>query len=64
MLDARDAADRPFGPGQLTELVTSLQGLPLERLAQGVIEAVTEHSGRPVPSDDLTVLALRFHHGD
>jgi serine phosphatase RsbU (regulator of sigma subunit) len=41
-----------------------LRGLPLERLAENVIDAVVEYSGRPVPTDDLTVLALRFHPGD
>lgn len=64
VLDARGPADQPFGTARLAELVTSLQGLTPERLAQGVIKAVIEYSGRPVPTDDLTVLALRFHPGD
>ena len=64
VLGARGASDQPFGAGRLAELVISLRGLPLERLAESVLETVIEFSGRPVPTDDLTILALRFHPGD
>jgi sigma-B regulation protein RsbU (phosphoserine phosphatase) len=64
VLGARGATDRPFGVERLAETATSLRGLPLARLAEGVLEAVVEYSARPVPTDDLTALALRFHPGD
>jgi phosphoserine phosphatase RsbU/P len=64
VLDARGPADQPFGTARLSELAGSQRRLPPERLAHAVIQAVVEFSGRPVPTDDLTVLALRFHHGD
>jgi hypothetical protein len=64
VLDARGPADQSYGTARLAELAASLRRQPPERLAQGVLEAVVEFSGRPVPTDDLTVLALRFHHGD
>jgi phosphoserine phosphatase RsbU/P len=64
VLDARGISDQPFGHPRLAELAAASRGLPLERLADGVLDAVVEFSGRPVPTDDLTILALRFHPGD
>jgi hypothetical protein len=64
VLDARGTSDRPFGQSRLAELAAAARGLPLERLVENVIEAVIEYSGRPVPTDDLTILALRFRPGD
>ena len=64
VLDARGTSDQPFGHSRLAELAAATRSLPLERVAESVLEAVVEFSGRPVPTDDLTVLALRFHPGD
>jgi sigma-B regulation protein RsbU (phosphoserine phosphatase) len=64
VLDARGPADQPFGFDRLAELASSSRRLPLERLAEGVIETVIEFSSRTVPTDDLTVLALRYHPAD
>jgi sigma-B regulation protein RsbU (phosphoserine phosphatase) len=64
VLNARGPTDQPFGTARLAELAASLHGLSPERLAENVIEAAVKYSGRPVPTDDLTVLALRFHPGD
>lgn len=60
VLGARGAADEPFEGHRLAELLSPLPAAPLERLVEQVLEAAEEHSGRPVPADDRTVLALRF----
>jgi hypothetical protein len=64
VLGARGPTDRPFGVAALAELAAGQRKRPLEHLAASVIEAVVEFSGRPVPADDLTVLAVRFRPGD
>jgi len=64
VLDCRGPSDQAWGTLRLAELVGSLRRLPCEQIAQGVIDAALQFSGRPVPTDDLTVLALRFHLRD
>jgi hypothetical protein len=64
VLGARGTSDQPFGGERLAELLPALLRQPLGRIAESVIEATVEFSGRPVPADDLTVLALRFHSRD
>jgi hypothetical protein len=60
LLGARGPTDQPFGSERLAELLVSLRAIPLERLIESVLDAAVEYSGRPVPTDDLTVLALRY----
>jgi hypothetical protein len=60
LLGARGLTDHSFGSEGLAELLASLRGMPLERLVDSVLAAAVDYSGRPVPIDDLTVLALRY----
>lgn len=60
VIDARGNADQPFSSERLVELLASLRLATLERLVENVLDTVIMYSGRPVPTDDLTVLALRF----
>ena len=60
VISARGNADQPFGSERLFELLASLRLATLERLVENVLDTVIMYSGRPVPTDDLTVLALRF----
>ncbi len=64
VLLARDGAGTCLGAERLTELVTELRHQPLDRLTRAVCEAARSFSGRPVPTDDLTVFALRYTPGD
>jgi serine phosphatase RsbU (regulator of sigma subunit) len=64
VLHARDGAGAGFGGERLSELVTGLRHQPLERLTRAVCEAARSFNGRPVPTDDLTVFALRYTPGD
>jgi sigma-B regulation protein RsbU (phosphoserine phosphatase) len=61
---ARDAAGNVFGDARLAELVTELRRQPLDRLTRAVCEAARSFSGRPIPTDDLAVFALRYTPGD
>jgi hypothetical protein len=64
VLLARDGPGTCFGEARLIELVTELRHHPLDRLTRAVCEAARNFSGRPVPTDDLTVFALRYTPGD
>jgi hypothetical protein len=64
VLLARDGAGNCLGAARLAELVTGLRHQPLERLTRAVCEAARSFSSRTVPTDDLTVFALRYTPGD
>jgi hypothetical protein len=64
VLLARDGAGTPFGLEKVTELVTELRRAPLDRLTRALCEAVRHYTGRPLPSDDWSVFALRYAPGD
>jgi Stage II sporulation protein E (SpoIIE) len=63
-LGARNVTGQPFGPSRLIECVNEHRRQSLDTLTAGVLRAVTAWSGRPVPIDDLTVLAVRFTPGN
>jgi len=63
-LGARNVTGQPFGPSRLIECVSEYRRQSLETLTAGVVRAVTAWTGRPVPIDDLTVLAVRFTPGN
>jgi hypothetical protein len=63
-LGARNVTGQPFGPSRLSECVNEYRRQSLDTLTAGVLRAVTAWSGRPVPIDDLTVLAVRFTPGN
>lgn len=60
LLDARNVMNAPFGEERVIEVATEFRREPLDRLAQAMIERVLAYSGRPVPVDDLQILAIRF----
>jgi hypothetical protein len=64
LLQVHDAAERSFGIERLGEIVAENRRQPLDRLVEAVMEAVLEHGGRPNPSDDLSLLILRFTRGE
>jgi len=56
---SREATAQALGDGELGEMLHTMRHQPLERLSEAVCEAALRQSGRPLPMDDLTVLALR-----
>ena len=64
VLDARGTADQPFGLERVAELAAELRRNPLDRLVEAVADAARDFSGREVPTDDFTVLALRYTPGN
>lgn len=64
LLQTPDAAERPFGIERLTEVLSENLRQPLDRLVDCVMGAVLEHGGRPIPPDDLSLLAIRFTRGE
>jgi hypothetical protein len=64
VLLARDGSGAYFGEARLVELVSEMRRQPLDRLTRAVCEAARSFSGRPVPTDDLAVFALRYTPGD
>jgi sigma-B regulation protein RsbU (phosphoserine phosphatase) len=64
VLEARGTSDQPFGHDRLGEIAGELRRQPLERLTTAVSDAARAFSGRPVPTDDAMVLALRYNPGN
>lgn len=60
---ARHSSGRAFGDARLTEIIANHRRLSLDTMAEAIIAAVVEWTGRPVPADDLNVCALRFKPG-
>ena len=56
---SREPTAEALGDEQLGEMLRTMRHQPLERLSEAVCEAALRQSGRPLPQDDLTVLALR-----
>jgi sigma-B regulation protein RsbU (phosphoserine phosphatase) len=61
VLFARDPAGRPFGADAIGEILSEHRRQSPERVAQRVLDAVREYTGRCVPADDQLVLAFRFN---
>jgi GAF domain-containing protein len=64
VLAARNVTGQPLGLARLLECVADWRRQPLDTLTQEIVRTVIAWSGRPVPIDDLTVLAVRFSPGD
>jgi hypothetical protein len=64
LLQTPDSAERPFGIERFSETLTENRRQPLDRLVDCVMGAVLEHGGRPIPPDDLSLLAIRFTRGE
>ena len=63
VLGARNVTGQPFGPARLAECVAEHRRQPLDSLSEGIVHAVVSWTGRPVPTDDLSVLTVRFAPG-
>lgn len=61
VLDARNVTGQAFGDERLIETVTEFRRHPLDVLANEVLAAVRSWTGRELPTDDLSVLAVRYH---
>jgi hypothetical protein len=64
VLLSRDGLGSCLGGERLAELVVEMRRQPLDRLTRAVCEAARSFSSRTVPSDDLTVFAVRYAPGD
>ena len=64
VLMARNVTGQPFGDERLIECVCELRRHPLDALVQEVLRSVRAWTGREVPTDDLSVLAVRYAPGD
>lgn len=60
VLGARNVMGQTFGYERLTEYLVELKRAPLDMLVGDIVKAVRNWSGRPVPVDDVTVMAVRF----
>lgn len=60
VLEARAGDGELFGEARLLEAVRPMNGEPAETVVHGVLAAVEAFAGLGDPSDDLTVLALRW----
>lgn len=63
VLGARNVMGQTFGYERLIEYLVELKHAPLDILVGDVVQAVRNWSGRPIPVDDVTVLAVRFTPG-
>ena len=63
VLGARNVTGQPFGPERLYECIAEHRHQELDTLAEGIVRVVVSWTGRPVPTDDLSVLAVRFSPG-
>ncbi|MBI5169541.1 MAG: SpoIIE family protein phosphatase [Candidatus Eisenbacteria bacterium] len=63
VLGARNVMGQTFGYERLTEYLVELRRQPLDLVVNDIVKAIRNWSGRPVPTDDVTVLAIRFTPG-
>ncbi len=63
VLTTRNVMGQPFGEERIAELATEMRRHPLDSVVNAILEAVQNYSGRPAPTDDLSVLAVRFAPG-
>jgi hypothetical protein len=63
VLGARNVTGQPFGPARLAECVEEHRRKPLDTMTEGIVRTVLQWTGRPLPVDDLSVLAVRFAPG-
>ena len=64
VMEARNSSDQEFGMKSLREIVDAHHSLPLNRLADAVLEGLSDWSEDAIgagQSDDITLLAMDFH---
>ena len=64
VIEARNSSDQEFGMKSLREIVDSNHSLPVNRLADAVLEGLSGWSEDAIgagQSDDITLLAIDFH---
>jgi serine phosphatase RsbU (regulator of sigma subunit) len=59
IIEALDAHDQPFGMDRLKQLVRQHRDAPLDELVGQIATRVHEHHAGELPSDDVTILAVR-----
>jgi phosphoserine phosphatase RsbU/P len=62
IVEARDAHGREFGRQRLWQLVESAPTDSAQSVCTALVDAVQNHQGGPLGSDDQTVLVLRIAH--
>lgn len=60
VLSTRNVMGKPFGEDRVTEIAMEMRRLPLDTIVAGILEGVEAYSGRRAPTDDLSVLVVRF----
>jgi sigma-B regulation protein RsbU (phosphoserine phosphatase) len=60
VLNAQNVTGQPYGDEQLIETVCEFRRHPLDVLVNEVIKTVRSWTGRELPTDDLSVLAVRY----
>ena len=63
VISARHSSGHAFGEERLADLISEHRRHPLDTMAEAILTAVAAWSGRPVPADDLSVLAVRYTPG-
>ncbi len=60
VLGARNVMGQTFGYERLTEHLVEMKRQPLDLVVSDIVQSVRNWSGRPVPTDDVTVLVIRY----
>ncbi|MFN8589393.1 MAG: GAF domain-containing SpoIIE family protein phosphatase [Candidatus Eisenbacteria bacterium] len=60
VLGARNVMGQTFGYDRLSEHLVEMKRQPLDLIVSDIVESVRNWSGRPVPTDDVAVLAIRY----
>lgn len=63
VLTSRNVMQQPFGEDRVAEIAIEMRRHPLDSLVNAILEGVQAYSGRQTPTDDLSVLAVRFAPG-
>ncbi len=61
--EAKNHADEDFGEERLISCLVEQQASPVSGLVKSVLSAVHQFSGEAQQSDDITLVAMRFHAG-
>jgi len=64
VVNACNVTGQVFGEERLIEVAVEMRRQPLDALSAEIVKAVRDWTGRPVPTDDLTVLAVRYTPGE
>ncbi|MDD5198505.1 MAG: SpoIIE family protein phosphatase [Terrimicrobiaceae bacterium] len=59
--EAMNAADQAYHARRLAELVEAKGSLPVDKLAKTVFDTVRTHAAGAPQSDDIAILAIRYH---